>query len=245
MILTTTRGKHLLDILDGIVASFRDTNTITDIVDNLDNTYTVTTPNAKDLATNDFITVINTIGFNNEDLKIQLIDTTSFLITNLDSGIVIPAIFGTWTANNPFFDYETYSKESEFLTLLNEDVFKRYQKFPLILCLLNIPELREQEVFEKNEAELIIYFISETKTEIFAPERLTTNFKPILIPIYEKFLNAIRNSNYSLFVTTGKLIPHTYKEFYHSPNSFNDFVDAIEIKFTYPYTTLSGDCVNY
>ena len=74
--------------------------------------------------------------------------------------------------------------------------------------------------------------VNETELSYNASDRLTNNFKPILHPIYLKFVEAIENSG----KTTANNLVHTKRDHYFYGSSLNnksefaDNLDAITVE---------------
>lgn len=218
--------KHILDILDEIVESIRDANTITNIVDNSNNTYTVYTSDVKGLTINSYVKFANTTSFTKDFYLITDVSTNNFTISET-SGLTIN-LFGSWTALTPYFLFEKWDGAANEVSLNHFISNYSKQNYPLILVLLDISENREQlggSIY--SELSLNIFIINKTEVDVTAKYRLENNFKTVLIPIYEKLINALKNSYYTII--DNNLLQHNYTERYYQPNQLNDFVDAIEL----------------
>ena len=235
-----TRNIHIIDIISEVVDSLRDAAVITGITDNLDNTYTITTSDTGELANDDYINITDTLGYNFDTWKVSnLVTDTSFDISNQvqETGIAIPLTFGVWKSNKPYFHFEKFQGEANFLTLLNKDPDYRFQKFPLIFLLLDITEERTKTNINTN---LTLYFITKTDATKQASWRHTNTFKATLIPLMNNFLAALADSIHSV-PQPRRRYEYTYTEKYYlgsiSPdqNSLNQAVDAIEIVLPYTY----------
>lgn len=218
--------KHILDILDEIVDSIRDTSTINNIVDNHNDTYTITTNDIKELTINTYVLFKNTANFTKSFYLITTVLGNTFTISET-SGLTITTL-GTWKALAPYFLFEKWVGAANEVSINHFVTNYTKQNYPLVLALLDITEDREQmggSVY--SEFQINFFIINKTEIDSTAKYRLENNFKTILIPIYEKLMTALKESYYTII--ENNLLPHSYTERYYQPNQLNDIVDAIEL----------------
>lgn len=181
---------NTIQIIEDVVEDIRETASITNIVDNADGTYTVSTADTGTLANNDYVTITGTTGFNSADLdntdansagyKISsLVTNTSFDITKT-TGTAIPGTFGDWTANAPYFMKGRWTEITRLLTDKDGSVKFRKQKFPLICLIIPISETKDrQKANPEIETNLTVYFFVETKEDKDTDWRFTNKYSTL------------------------------------------------------------------
>lgn len=109
----------------------------------------------------------------------------------------------------------------------------KYEAFPRI-CLFH--DFEEKITFE-TAVSLTLVIVTQTDPAYSAPDRYTYSFDPTLIPLYNRFINALAESAY-IGTTEGNYFKHTKIDrlfwgknglYGNTGNIFNDFIDAIEI----------------
>lgn len=228
---------YIEDEMSSIVSNIRDTSNILSFSDNSDDTYTLTVSDLKGLSNNDYITISDTINFNENNYEITNINSnTKTFDIKLTSGF--PTETGTYTANAPYFKF---GHSIEIKNQLNEQAKTntyKYQRYPLIILFEDIEETKFQQVDVYSDVNLFMAIAMETKRTYTTQQRLTNIFKPTLIPIYNKLINELRfgqNTSYKFKFTPERLVPHTKKNKYFwgslpsSQNILDAYADAIEI----------------
>lgn len=123
----------------------------------------------------------------------------------------------------------------ETMKQYEQDPELRYEKYPLIVLFLDIPEQYGASGGYPGECRLHMALCYGTGTTLKASERYAQVMKPILLPLYEELIRQIGSC--AEFVTMGPL-EHTIIEHPywgrgglgdHEGNVFADAVDAIEI----------------
>jgi hypothetical protein len=152
-----------------------------------------------------------------------------------------------WKAKKPYFDYEKILGESNTLLEKTNSAIYRLQKYPLIFLPLDIEQERDVDSAIQIQLKNVIFYIltSTENNNQYANWRLTNIFKTILIPIYEKFFEAIKISPY--IYDKNNLINHLYIENYlqsdNNNNIFNEYTDAIQLRFSnISLINLSSSC---
>src|SRR5690606_23217373 len=116
----------------------------------------------------------------------------------------------------------------------HDKVFK-YQKYPLIALACPTPE---QVIGDVIEYTLNIAILDFTERNYNAEERMENVFKPVLFPLYEKFMKELRNSGLFMWDGNQSMPPHIKINRYYwgtqssegnEANIFSDPLDAIEI----------------
>lgn len=141
------------------------------------------------------------------------------------------------TNGAPFYLYGHRQEISNRLTQKNIDPIKKKQRYPLIALKMDIAETVRGDVHDFR-LNLVIATISDIGSN--AEQRMEKTFKPILYPLYSRFL--LQFGNAGKFFWDGQLDqqypPHVKidRPFWGTEgkegnikNIFNDPVDAIEI----------------
>jgi len=134
--------------------------------------------------------------------------------------------------------YYLYGHPVEVVNTLSEwskHPTKKTEKFPLIMLFQDFEERKGTMQGINSEVSLNIVIATNTLNSYKSEERYTNNFKAILYPLYDEFIDRIKLSGY--FEST--LFPHNkFDRVYwgktglygNDGNMFNDFIDAIEIQ---------------
>lgn len=134
--------------------------------------------------------------------------------------------------------YYMYGHPVEIVTRLQEvtnSPKSKAKKFPLIVLFTDIEVSRNQPVGMFGNARLNLIIATLTVPTYTAPQRLENNFKPILQPIKEQFINQMERHRQ---FTYPQEITYTETERYYwgkaglygnTANMFNDYIDCIEI----------------
>lgn len=136
-----------------------------------------------------------------------------------------------------FFDYGRYLEIDRRLTEKAGGKTTKAERFPLIWLVIPFSETNggTGEYTELTNLQIIIAAI--TDPESTTPDRMNTNFKDVLYPIYEELLKQITISGY--FSEIGYNIPHTKTDQPYwdgkengtqQANMFSEFIDAIQLK---------------
>lgn len=133
----------------------------------------------------------------------------------------------------PFYLYGHVREINSRLLEKQKDKTFKYQRYPLVALKLDIDEQVRSSVVEYN---LNLAFITFTSATMDAEQRMERVFKPLLYPMYERFLIALEQSG--LFFWLGQTPDHvkTDRPFWGTSTSnanvqhiFSDPIDAIEI----------------
>lgn len=143
----------------------------------------------------------------------------------------------------PYYLFEKWKGAANDLTYKEISNTYRLKKFPLIFMLLDIDEIRNEVYFETR---FKLFFITESKQDANADWRYNNIFKPVLIPLYNSFVNElILHKNLIIDTNYPK---HTYVERYFlgivdkQQNRVNQIVEAIETDFTLKVKNLLNIC---
>lgn len=135
----------------------------------------------------------------------------------------------------PFYMYGHRLEISNRLLDKDKDMVYKYQKYPLIALRMDFPERVVDGMWQYT---LNLAILTYTEKNYNAEERYTNVFKPVLYPLYERFLKVVRESGLFTWPGDQEYIPHTKydRPFWgiseregNSKNIFNDPLDAIEL----------------
>lgn len=140
-------------------------------------------------------------------------------------------------AGAPYYSFGHRLEISRSLLIKGQDKVNKFKKYPLIALQMPFPEAWNNGM---NRLRLNVAILAFTDKKYNSAQRLVNVYQPILYPLYEMFMEEIRNSG--LFFWDGKLdqrrAPHTkidrmfWGTQYSEGNDkyiFNDPLDAIEI----------------
>ncbi len=223
-----TENLHIIDLISSIVDNIRIENNIILSTDNLNGTYTIATDNVDLLSANDFIEI--------NGVQNILVTSVNTLLKTFEFSHPPGTVFsGKWKANKPYFHYEKYTGAANILIEKKKSILNKYQQYPFIFLLLDIPENRDPELANYSEIpNITLLFVTQTDPAKKADWRHNNTFKNILRPLYQRFIIELNDSFYIAKKRTD-LIKHTYTEHFflgsESPNQnqFNEYIDAIEI----------------
>jgi hypothetical protein len=128
------------------------------------------------------------------------------------------------------FDFGNYIEIANKLSKKN----RNNQKYPLFALILDVKENKlDEPIFMAYDFKLIIAY--NTDDDYTSQQRRDNIFKPILQPLYRKFINELLLNKDSYFRFQNLYIDHSKYDRYYlgsenpNQNQFNDFVDAIEL----------------
>jgi hypothetical protein len=230
--------KHEIDIFSEIVDSIRDRYDILSY-SHVNDTYVFATNNLGDMLVGDYIEILGI------DCLVTAVDSNLLQFTIVSESNLEAAQW--WKAKKPYFDYEKVLGESNTLLEKTNSAIYRLQKYPLIFLPLDIEQERDVDSAIQIQLKNVIFYIltSTENNNQYAKWRLTNIFKTILIPIYEKFFEAIKISPY--IYDKNNLINHLYIENYlqsdNNNNIFIKYTDAIQLRFSnISLINLSSSC---
>ena len=135
----------------------------------------------------------------------------------------------------PFYMYGHRAEIAKRLLDKEKDKVYKFQKYPLIALRMDIQELVSKGIWSYT---LNIAILNFTDKKWNAEERMVNIFKPVLYPIYERFMEELRNSDRFFWPGNQDYPEHTVilRPFWGTENQegnvkniFNDPIDAIEI----------------
>jgi len=213
-------------------------NTFGDVVKSLRKTDIITSVQLVAGTTNIFkITAPNSL-LENEPVEIEGKDYLAFEVT--DHNFKVLSIDGVIGGDNkPYYAKAPYYEHGHFLEIANKLTEKdaatllyKYQKYPLIALIQDFPERRQ--TLKPTEASLNILIITYTEQSYSSADRYVNTIIPILYPLYDSLLKALKASR-----TFGGTFDHTkidrvnwgtQRPYFNESLILNDYVDAIELQ---------------
>jgi len=136
----------------------------------------------------------------------------------------------------PYYFYGHRSKVNVVLSTMDKDKVRKKLRYPAIILWMDIDE-KPVDMFWQYT--LNISIVAPTLNQAFVGDRLAATFYPLLIPIYDKFIDALGNTG--IFFWDGRLLlpPHTrtLRPYWGLPTPernrafyLDDKLDAIEIR---------------
>lgn len=209
------------DIIAKIVDSIREQGSYNSVTDNGNNTFT--------------INVANTLS-KDEWIEIDGVEYKVFDVTNssfsVRSNTAIPSN-SEYKSLEPYYLYGHRLDLNNRLILKSKDLNRKSQKYPLIALRLPVEQIVALDDFE--EVSLNIAILGFTDKNYKSEDRYENVIKPILYPLYERFLAALSQSSYISGLGTP---PHRRIDrlFWGTPEKegnvkyiFDDPLDAIEL----------------
>lgn len=181
----------IIDVIDSVVDSMRKTGSILSIVDNADNTYTITVSDIENLSDNDYITISNTTNFDGE-YQITSVSGVTFSISKT-SGEATET--GDWKANAPYYLYGHLRDIIQVNAAKDKNPSTKSQKYPLIILALDVDKIAVYKNIDYTATTSII-IANTTEPDWRSSKRKEQNFDPILHPLYNEFMQAIIDSTY-------------------------------------------------
>ena len=134
----------------------------------------------------------------------------------------------------PFYMYGHRLEIASRLAATVNDKVRKYQKYPLVALRMDFEEPFDNDIVELS---LNIALLAYTDRKWNAEERMANVFKPVLYPMYHRFMKELWQGG-EFFWQGGKTAPHTKidRMFWgieggegNTKSIFNDPLDAIEI----------------
>lgn len=217
-------SRFFVDIMSDVVDSMRETGVVSSSSE-VSGVYT--------LITNNSFSALDSISI----LDVNYLITAATLTT-----ITISAATGldfageTWKDLAPYYDYGHYMELAARLSRKNTDQVKKFRKFPLILLVTDLKKSYKSHDFDYMISPPVILIINKTDKNYTSQERTDNNFKPILLPLYESFIEKMIDSK--LISTPNDIFLNDRIDHYGWGNEtvygntgliFNRYLDAIEI----------------
>jgi len=165
-----------------------------------------------------------------DDLETLVAKVSTIVTPKLQ--IVQPSITGV------YFKFGTILELQESLIQLGKTSTGKYMKYPLVFLFVDVKE-PVGYVGEYADLSLRLAIINFTKNTYKAKERLETNFKPIIMPIYHELMRQITLAG-DMFLGANNVdnIKHNVTRRYYwgteaqsgsTANTFPDFIDGLDI----------------
>lgn len=124
------------------------------------------------------------------------------------------------------------------LTLMTQSKNQGVKKYPLIGLFQDFREIKGERHGIESKVNLHLIIANGTQPNYTAPERYQHNFKPVLYPIYEEFLNQLFRHRQFTFPERERISHTKIDRLYwgkeglygNAGNIFNDYLDCIEIQ---------------
>lgn len=192
----------------------------------------------EDLQTGMIITINN--------INYQIVDITSNIIkieannidTETDWSLAVNFLYGHRPEIQEILENKSNNHDTKFLN------------FPLIWLNLDIEEQKNTSTLVASEADIILVFAYRTKKEYRAATRLTDNFKLVLQPLLDLFIEKLNHAEFNpMFVKEfGETIDYKKVDryFYGSNDKnksvFKTLTDAIEIQVSLKFRKTFSNC---
>jgi hypothetical protein len=163
----------------------------------------------------------------------KITDVFESIMTN------VRAIYDPTNGVEPYFEYGHPLDISAKLDEKNGSVFYASSCFPMICLLLDVELIKGQSIEIDYKASPVLLFLQTADKTLHSKERLANTFVPVLHPMYDAFITAMKKCRYIKQKPEGfdhTYIDHLYwgKEGIKLGNGdpvFNQAVDGIEVKF--------------
>jgi hypothetical protein len=130
-----------------------------------------------------------------------------------------------------YYDYGHIKEITQRLQELTDSPNHSHEKFPLIILLTDVPIQRNIPGFY-GSAKMRFLICNITQPEYTSKQRTATNFKPVLHPIKEAFIEALTQHGQFVFESIPMFTEtdcYYYGSQINDKNVFNDHIDAIEL----------------
>jgi len=165
-----------------------------------------------------------------------VVDHIGNVVNAMKSDPDLMALFGDSLGGlAPFYLYGHRLDIANRLLIKNNDVVYKYQKYPLIALIMDFPEIVSDGMAKYS---LHVVILHSTDPNYTIEDRYTLVFKPVLYPLYFKFMEYLRKVGKFTWTGDQGYPPHTkidrpfWGTVYDQGNAkyiFNDRLDAIEI----------------
>ena len=121
---------------------------------------------------------------------------------------------------------------------MSEDAVTKYQRFPVVMLFADLISSPSSVKGAFTDTTVNIVIAMTTEPTLKAAERISTNFAPILRPIYQELINQFYRCGYFWVQTPRQLLGRDIERLFwgksgiqgNDSSEFNDCIDAIEIK---------------
>jgi hypothetical protein len=216
---------ELYDIMESVVDSMRETAGIGLIIaDGTNWKY----PATNTLSANDYISITDGVT-TWSDQRVISATSTYFILSDYYAAT-------EFKANAPYFMCEKEQKAANILTEKTKQDTYKWQKYPLVLLTRPYTDDRTSQMIGYS-VDFNIHILYNTESTYWADDRITTNFTPILYPLYVSFLNKLVLNRWVKEKDPNKLT-HDKTDLLlvsnaaNDANSFPDVLDGITIAFS-------------
>jgi hypothetical protein len=164
------------------------------------------------------------------------VDDIGKVVNAMKSDLQLQSIFGESLAGlAPFYLFGHRLDIANRLLIKENDAVYKYQKYPLIALIMDFPELVADGMAKYT---LHVVILDSTDPNYTIEDRYSKVFKPVLYPLYYKFLEYLRKVGKFTWQGDQGYPPHTkidrpfWGTVYDQGNAayiFNDRLDAIEL----------------
>jgi hypothetical protein len=211
----------IVDLFDSIVDKLRATGSITNKVES-GTTTTIESVNA--LSAGEVVTM------DAVDYVVSSATATEFTVEA--TGLTATE----WKAKAPYYLYGHPTEMVNTLTKKGTNDVYKYQKYPLVYLEQDFTEDVSSVEYYAEISRLTIVILTNTSANFSSIERYNKTFKPILYPLYTKFIEETLwsgsfsfNLNFVNHDKTDRLFWGTKTAMGNEKNILNDPIDAIEI----------------
>ena len=227
---------NIVDLFKSIVANLKQSANILSITDLGNGFYTVVVDdNISYFSKGLYFTISGTVNFDGQYL-IYNVDTDSNRITiSKTKGLATET--GVATTNYPYFEAGHLTEIKATLQEKDESNLYKYQKYPLIILLLDINEGKGSNA-NNSSISVDVLILNSTDSNYKALDRNDNNFKPILEPLYARFIQELKGCGYFVGIRKPEQIEHaktnryywgSQAEYGNTSNILGDHLDGIEI----------------
>jgi len=181
------------------------------------------------------------------------LDNINYQILSINNNVIsISAIDITatnWSLAVNFL-YGHRQEINEILTNKDNNQETKFKNFPLIWLDLDIEENKNTSTLIESEADIILVFVYKTKKEYRATTRLNDNFKLIIQPLLDLFIEKLNSDkfapvfvkNYGEILSYKKIDRYFYGSADKNKSVFKTLTDAIEIKINLKFKKIYKKC---
>ena len=165
------------------------------------------------------------IKISNVDYKVTSVSSTQFsVVSDVD-------LWGDWKALAPYFMDGHLRDISKRLAVKDASIgLLQFEKYPLVVLLqdFTMSESKANNV----ETSLNIIIVNNSNPEYSTEDRRKNNFTPVLDPLYNRLIQAIKDDSYMNLTDNSWSLTRRYYwgSELNSKNIFGDFLDAIDIE---------------
>jgi len=221
----TFNGQILANIMREIVESIRLSGSVTSVSE-LDGITTIT-------SVAHCLRKYELVSINDVEYPVESITDDTFTIT----GIGIVEEDDTWSSLAPYYHHGHILEVANIVEKFSKsnNIIDSFKTSPLIVLIQDFEEDHDNDGFDQIAKDVNIVIVGATSKDYYAADRYTNTFIPLLLPLYEKLMKAIKRSKYFTIDKDGLNHSKIDRMFYGSElgvqeNIFEDFTDAVDIR---------------